>query len=84
MDLLEEMARNSKSMVKIVNSHSSKIDMVKFDGMNNFGMWRCEVIDALTASNLKDVLLLERKSDDTSEKDWDKMIGRRVASLGRV
>jgi len=59
--------------VKIRNSHSSKIDMVKFDGMNNFGMWRCEVIDALTASNLENALLLEEKSEKTSTKNCDKM-----------
>ena len=47
--------------------------MVKFDGKNNFGMWRCEVMDALTVSNLKDTLLLEKKRDSTTEEDWDKM-----------
>jgi len=29
--------------VKSVNLHPMKIDVVKFDGKNNFGMWRCEV-----------------------------------------
>jgi len=42
---------------------------VKFDGKNNFGMWRCEVIDALTASNLEDILRLEKKRDSTSEEE---------------
>jgi len=32
-------------------------------------MWRCEVMDALTTSNLEDVLLLEEKSEETSVKD---------------
>jgi len=40
LDLWEEMAGNSKFVEKIMNSHPSKIDMVKFDGVNNFGMWR--------------------------------------------
>ena len=67
-----------------VNQSKVKIDVVKFDSMNNFGMWRCEVIDALTTSNLKDALHLEEKSENTSEKEWDKWIGRRVASLGLI
>ena len=37
-----------------------KIDVVKFDG-KNFGMWRCEVMDALTASNLENTLQLEKR-----------------------
>ena len=41
LDLLEEIDENSQSAVKTVNSHPSKIDVVKFDGMNNFDMWRC-------------------------------------------
>ena len=47
--------------------------MIKFDGNNNFGMWRCEVIDALTTSNLEDILRLKKKRDSTTEEDWDKM-----------
>ena len=57
-----------------------KIDVVKFDSKNNFGMWRCEVIDALTATNLEDTLRLKEKLKGTSEKDWDKMNERRVVS----
>ena len=30
-------------------------------------------MDALTASNLEESLRLEEKSEETSEKDWDKM-----------
>ena len=44
-----------------------KINTVKFDGKNNFGMWRCEVMDILTTSNLKDTLPLEEKPEETSE-----------------
>ena len=67
------MAGDSTSTVKAMNPHPLKIDVVKFDGKNNFGMWRCEVIDALTASNLKYTLRLEKKTKATSEQDWDKM-----------
>jgi len=54
-----------------MNLHLLKIDVVNFDGKNNFGMWRCDVMDALTTSNLEDTLRLEPEA--TSEKDWDKM-----------
>ena len=47
--------------------------MVKFNDTNNFGMWRCELMDALTASNLEDTLRLEKKRTSTTEEDWDKM-----------
>ena len=73
LNLLEEMAGNSQTTVKTVNIHQSKIDVVKFDNMNNFGMWTCKLIDALKASNLENALLLERKPEETSEKDWDRM-----------
>ena len=56
-----------------MNSHPSKIVVVKFDGMNNFDMWRCEMMNALMTSNLEDALLLEKKSKKTSTKDWDRM-----------
>ena len=59
--------------MKFVNLHPMKIDVVKFDSMNNFGMWRCEVMDALMTSILEDTLRLKEKSEETSENDWDKM-----------
>ena len=67
------MAEDSTSIVKSMNPHPLRIDVVKFDDKNNFGMRRCEVMDALTASNLKDNLRLEKKRETTSEEDWDKM-----------
>ena len=36
-------------------------------------MWRCEVIDALNASNLEDTLLLEKKKSTTTDEEWAKM-----------
>ena len=35
---MEKMAGGSISTVKIINPHPLKIDVVKFDGKNNFGM----------------------------------------------
>ena len=67
------MAGESTSSEKSVNPHLLRIDVVKFDSKDNFGMWRCEVMDALTASNLEDTLRLEKKRASTMEEDWDKM-----------
>jgi len=50
------MTGDSSTTVKSVNPHPLKIDVIKFDGKNNFEMWRCEKMDALTASNLDDTL----------------------------
>jgi len=63
------MVGESQSTVKSVNPHLMKIDVIKFDGKNNFGMWRCEVIDTLTTSNLEDTLQLKEKPEEISEKD---------------
>ena len=65
------MAGESTSM-RSMNPHP-RIDVVKFNGTNSFGIWRCDVMDALTASNLEDTLRLEKKRASTTEKDWDKM-----------
>ena len=65
------MGGESTSTVKSVNPHPLRIDVVKF-GKNNFSMWRCEVMDTLTTSNLEDTLRLEKKRDSTTEEDWDK------------
>ena len=56
-----------------MNPHPLKIDVIKFDSKNNFGIWRCEVMDALMASNLEDTLRLEKNPEATSEHNWDKM-----------
>ena len=50
------MVGENQFTVKFLNPHLMKINVIKFDGTNNFEMWRCEVIDALTTSNLEDTL----------------------------
>ena len=57
---------------KTMNSHP-RIEVVKFNGTNNFGMWRCEVMNAFNASNLEDTLLLEKKKSTTTDEEWAKM-----------
>ena len=76
------MAEVNQSTVKTVNMYQLKCDVVKFDGTNNFGMWRCEVMDFLNAQNLEDTLLLQEKPTETSEKDWNKM-NQRACSVIR-
>jgi len=67
------MAGESTSTGKSMNSYPLRIDVVKFNDRNNFGMWRFEVMDSLTTSNLKDTLRLEKKRESTTEEDWDKV-----------
>jgi len=57
------MTGESQSTMKTLNPHPMKIDVVKFDGTNNFGIWRCEVMDALTTSNLENTLQLKKKAE---------------------
>jgi len=66
------MAGDSQSTVKSMNHLSANIDIMNFDGTNNFVMWRCEVMDTLTLSNFEDTLRLEEKPEETYEKDLDK------------
>ena len=69
-----EMARETSSesdsfVVKhIQNVHHMKINVMKFDDINNFGLWRCEVMDALNAHNLKDTLELQERLAEVDEK----------------
>ena len=51
-----------------VNQAKAKIDVVKFNGTNKFGLQRCEVMDALTTSKLEDTLRLKEKPDKTYKK----------------
>ena len=65
---LEEMAKINQSKMK-TEIHQLRIDVVKFDGPNNVGTWRCEMTDPLTTLNLEDALRFEKKLEEISEKD---------------
>ena len=54
--------------MKSVSHLPTKIDVVNFDDTNNFEMWRCEVMDALMASNLEDSMF-GRKGLEQDESD---------------
>ena len=49
---------------------SARIDVEKFDGKSNFGMWQCEVMDVLFQHELD--FTLEDKPADISDGDWDR------------
>ena len=69
-----EMARETSSgsdsfVVKnIQNVHHMKIDVLKFDDINNFGLWRCKVMNALNVQNLEDTLELQKRLMELDEK----------------
>jgi len=73
--MTEEASEGSGSFVvkNIQNIHLLNIDVVKFNGTNNFGLWRCEVLDALNVQNLEDSLELQEKPTEMEEKVRKKM-----------
>ncbi|KAF3950225.1 hypothetical protein CMV_023988 [Castanea mollissima] len=48
---------------------NAKFEVEKFDGMNSFGMWQCEVMDVLVQQELD--ITLEDKIEGMSDKDWE-------------
>ena len=49
-----------------------KVDVEKFDGRNNFGLWQSDMKDPLYMLDL-DLVLKETKLDDTHERDWERL-----------
>ena len=68
-EMAGETSSGSDSFVvkNIQNVHHMKIDVVKFNGTNNFRLWRCEVIDALNAQNLEDTLEFQERPAEVNE-----------------
>ena len=64
-----ETSSESDSFVvkNIQNIHHMKINVVKFNGTNNFELWRCEVMDALNAQKLEDILELQEIPREVDE-----------------
>ena len=73
--MVEEISDVSGSFVvkNIQNIHHLKIDVVKFDGTNNFELRRCEVLNVLNKQNLEDSLELQMKLTKMKENVWKKM-----------
>ncbi|KAL7229403.1 hypothetical protein ACSBR2_007998 [Camellia fascicularis] len=47
---------------------SAKLNLAKFEGNNNFGLWQCKVMDVLYQQEL-DVVLGDKLSD-MNEREW--------------
>ena len=50
---------------------NAKFEVEKFDGINNFGMWQCELLDILCQQELD--VTLEEKPDKMDENEWIKI-----------
>ena len=48
---------------------NAKFEVEKFDGMKNFGMWQCEVMDVLVQQELD--ITLEDKPEGMLDKDCE-------------
>ena len=61
----------TKSGLKTVIKNA-KVDVEKFDGRNNFGLWPNDMKDALYMLDL-DLVLKKRIPSDTRESDWERL-----------
>ncbi|KAM1225757.1 hypothetical protein ACFX13_045186 [Malus domestica] len=61
----------SSSSAPTSNRHpttTTRLEVDKFNGFNNFGMWQCEVMDVLYQQELD--MVLEDKPEDIDDKQW--------------
>ena len=63
---------SSSSSSRMISVSTARIDVEKFDGRNNFGLWQSEVMDDLYQQDL-DIALEEKKPQDIDQKDWDRL-----------
>ena len=63
---------SSSSSSKMISVSTAKIDVKKFDGRNNFGLWQSKVMDDLYQQDL-DIALEEKKPQDIDQKDWERL-----------
>ena len=49
---------------------NAKVDVEKFDGWDNFGLWQSDMKDSLYMQDL-DLVLKETRPHDTRESDWE-------------
>ena len=55
----------------MASSSHVKIEVEKFDGRNNFGLWQSEVTDVLYQQDL-DIVLEETRPENIEERDWER------------
>ena len=65
---IEKAESSSSSSSKMISISTAKIDVEKFDGRNNFGLWQSEVKDGLYQQDL-DITIEDKKLDDMSQRD---------------
>ena len=51
---------------------NAKVDVENFDGLNNFGLWKNDMKDALYMLDL-DLVLKKTRPSDTRESDWERL-----------
>ena len=73
------MSESSSMPAKTKTVTSAKIDMEKFDGRNNFGLWQCKVLDGLCQQD-QDIALEETTSEKMDDKEWE-MINRQPTEV---
>ena len=62
---------SAKSLAVRTMVSNAKFEVEKFDGMKNFGMWQCKVMDVLVQQKLD--ITLEDKPERMLDKDWEKI-----------
>ncbi|BBH04849.1 hypothetical protein Prudu_016085 [Prunus dulcis] len=73
-EVLKEKESASSSSAPTSNRHpiaSTRLEVDKFNGSNNFGMWQCEVMDVLYQQELD--MVLEDKPEDIDDKQWTRI-----------
>ncbi|BBN69538.1 hypothetical protein Prudu_1005S000200 [Prunus dulcis] len=74
VEILKEKESASSSSAPTSNRHpiaSTRLEVDKFNGSNNFGMWQCEVMDVLYQQELD--MVLEDKPEDIDDKQWTRI-----------
>ncbi|XP_034203787.1 uncharacterized protein LOC117618305 [Prunus dulcis] len=74
VEILKEKESTSSSSAPTSNRHpiaSTRLEVDKFNGSNNFGMWQCEVMDVLYQQELD--MVLEDKPEDIDDKQWTRI-----------
>ncbi|KAL9442051.1 hypothetical protein AB3S75_020539 [Citrus x aurantiifolia] len=68
---MAEASSSSSSSSTRTTVTNAKFEVEKFNGINNFGMWQCEVLDVLCQQGLE--LALEEKPNKMDDKEWIKI-----------
>ncbi|BBH09101.1 hypothetical protein Prudu_021510 [Prunus dulcis] len=74
VEILKEKESTSSSSAPTSNRHpiaSTRLEVDKFNGSNNFGMWQCEVMDVLYQQEFD--MVLEDKPEDIDDKQWTRI-----------